>query len=216
MADISGQAATSEEEEKKRLKRRVTVVTLLVMCVLVGIILWLLVLQWYLLAGPLALFMFGVLIYLGYTSDEWFGWLGFGKYKRPDSGYRRPRTLWDWLTLLIIPIVLAAGAIGVSVYNLRVSEQQYRYDQQLAATRYANDKQLALESTFQTYLDRMTDLITNPHVHENSRLGNDLRSMATARTLTILPDLTVSRRATVLKFLHDAGLIGRQGKNPNI
>ncbi len=168
-------------------------------------------------------------------------WTGLGDYISPShpkqTEFQRGKTLWDALTLLLLPLILTGGVIYFGMrqnqdnYNLTqnqfhiaatqyvndksIAATRYANDLNLAATRYANDQQLALESTFQTYLDRMTDLITNPHVHESSPLGDDLRSMATARTLTILPDLSVSRKATVLKFLHDAGLIKRPN-DPNI
>jgi uncharacterized protein YjbI with pentapeptide repeats len=166
-------------------------------------------------------------------------WLGFrGYYKvteeyTPDEQptkttreYQPGKTLWDALTLLLLPFILTGGVIyfgmrqsqdnlNLTQNQFHVAATQYVNDKSIAATRYANDQQLALESTFQTYLDRMTDLITNPHVHESSPLGDDIRSMATARTLTILPDLSVPRKTTVMKFLHDAGLINRP-KSPNI
>ena len=161
---------------------------------------------------------------------KWPTWTGFGEYtssSHPEhTEFQRGKTLWDALTLLLLPLILTGGVIyfgmrqnqdnnNLTQNQFHVAATQYVNDKSLAATRYANDQQLALESTFQTYLDRMTDLITNPHVHESSQLGDDLRSMATARTLTILPDLSVSRKATVLKFLHDSGLIKRP-TNPNI
>ena len=32
---------------------------------------------------------------------------GFGEYIEPQQGYQRGKTLWDWLQLLIVPVVLA-------------------------------------------------------------------------------------------------------------
>lgn len=203
--------------------------TLLALGLIVGGIITLFTRQLYVWAILLTLgtvIAFAVFTYKGYTSER-FEWTGFGQYKGSEDRDHQPRMLWDWLTLLIIPIVLAAGAIGFGTFqnqeNFNLSQAQFHLaatqyvnDQNIAATQYANAQQLALENSFQTYLDRMTDLLTNPHVHEDTQLGRDIRSMATARTLTILPDLALPRKATVLKFLHDAGLISRQSTDQNI
>ena len=42
-----------------------------------------------------------------YTAPQW---TGFGPYDENASG-PRAKTLWDWMELLIIPVVLAGGAI---------------------------------------------------------------------------------------------------------
>ena len=172
--------------------------------------------------------LFVIFTYLGYASDR-FAWFGVGKFKRPDNDYRRHRTLWDWLILLIIPVVLAVGVIGFSTQqstdNFDLSATQYANNQSIAATRYANDLHIAatryaedqqlaqeqqIETNLQTYLDRMSDLLLNPNLHAKSQLGDNVRILATARTLTILQGLDATRKAVVLKFLINGGLIGRQ------
>ena len=53
------------------------------------------------------------------------------------------KALWDWLQLLIIPLVLAVGALLFNFANNRT-------EQNIAAQRYEQDKQIAALRTRQT------------------------------------------------------------------
>ncbi|GAC1645065.1 MAG: hypothetical protein NVS4B9_37120 [Ktedonobacteraceae bacterium] len=70
------------------------------------------------LVGLLALV---ILIILGYIFH--WDWIGLSPYVSPthskDTDFQRGKTLWDWLQLLIIPAVLAAGGYGLSLVFLR-------------------------------------------------------------------------------------------------
>ena len=59
----------------------------------------------YLLYGSLIIVVVA-LILAGYSAT----WTGFGDYALPNGDFVRGKTLWDWLELLIIPLVLAIGA----------------------------------------------------------------------------------------------------------
>jgi hypothetical protein len=93
-----------------------------------------------------------------------------------------------------------------------MSKQQYQNDLNIAATRYAHDQQLAQdqqqETTLQTYLDRMSDLLLNTNIRDLKR-GTDAQNLARARTLTTLRRLDGGRKGIVLRFLSYAGLINR-------
>jgi hypothetical protein len=108
------------------------------------------------------------LIIAGY----WFDWTGFNGFNTvstahisggPSAGvttrteeYQPGKTLWDWLQLLIIPLVLAVAAL---LFNLATT----RTEQEIATQRYEQDKSIALdkqrEDLLQTYLDRMSELL---------------------------------------------------------
>src|SRR5258705_13012444 len=88
-----------------------------------------------------------IVLALIYANGHWsWTWTGFNK------------TLWDWMQLLIIPVILAVGAF---VFNLAQSRTQ----QQIAAQRYHNDQDIALnkqrEDLLQTYFDRISELLLN-------------------------------------------------------
>lgn len=42
---------------------------------------------------------------------DWADWTGFGEYTGTFPVEKRGKTLWDWLDLLIAPIILALGAL---------------------------------------------------------------------------------------------------------
>ncbi len=102
------------------------------------------------------------------------------------------KTLWDWLQLLIIPVVLA---IGGYFFNLTVSR---------------NEREIALdnqrEDALQQYIDKMSELLLNKNLRE-SQPENEVRKIARVRTLTILPRLDANRKRSVLQFLYESGLL---------
>lgn len=109
-------------------------------------------------------------------------------------GYRYGITLWDWIELLIVPAVIAGGGIW---FNL----QQREREQQIA-----NDR--SQDEALQAYLDQMSQLLTDKERPlRRARPGDSLSTVARAQTLTILPRLNSERKASVLRFLHESGLI---------
>src|SRR6266568_4720274 len=47
---------------------------------------------------------------------HWLGWdwTGFTGYSPPTPQYQRGKTLWDWLQLLVIPLMLAIGGFWLN------------------------------------------------------------------------------------------------------
>jgi len=104
------------------------------------------------------------------------------------------KTLWDWMQLLFIPVVLTLGAIWYTA-------------------RQSHDLQITLdnqrETVLQTYFDKMSELL----LHENlrtSKRGDDVTNIAHARTLTVLPKLDPNRKRSIILFLVESGLISRK------
>jgi hypothetical protein len=136
-----------------------------------------------------------IIIVLGYVR-EW-DWTGLVK----DKAYTK-RTLWDWLQLLIIPAVLAGVGLW---FNRQQREQELQ-----TADRRAQDEAL------QAYLDQMSAMlmpnIDQPSLYDEPppnglRTVARVRTVARARTLTVLPRLDGDRKARVVQFLYEAGLI---------
>lgn len=102
------------------------------------------------------------------------------------------KTLWDWLQLLIIPVVLAVGGY---LFNFTTS---------------STEREIAVgnqhEELLQTYIDRMSELMLEKHLRESSK-EDEVRTLARVRTLTVLARLDRDRKKSVLQFLHEAGLI---------
>ena len=102
------------------------------------------------------------------------------------------KTLWDWMELLIIPLVLAIGA-----FFLQRSERAVERE-------IAQDRQQ--ETALQAYIDKMTELLLDKGM-ENTK-NNEVLLVAKTRTLTILRVLDGKRKIVVLQFLRDARLVG--------
>jgi hypothetical protein len=105
-------------------------------------------------------------------------------------------TLWDWLDLLIIPLVLAIGGFLFTRSENRAT--------QAAAERRAQDE------AFQTYLDQIGQMMLDKdRPLLQSKEGDEVRILARARTLTVLRRLNGDRRAQVVQFLYESGQIYR-------
>jgi flagellar basal body-associated protein FliL len=128
-----------------------------------------------------AILIVAVVVFGGY-SFEW-KWTGYPK-----------RTPWDWMDLLIVPVVLAIGGYLFTSSQNRAT--------QAAAERRAQDEAL------QAYLDVMSQLLTDEKrpLHR-AQIGDSLSSVARARTLAVLPRLDGERKARVVQFLYESGLI---------
>jgi uncharacterized protein YjbI with pentapeptide repeats len=113
------------------------------------------------------------------------------------------KTLWDWLDLLIVPVALALGAWWIN----RVSEKN---EQKRANRENEIEREIAAdrirESALQTYLDRMAELLFERNLR-NLQPNGEVRTVARARTLTVLQSLDGVRKGTVVRFLYEAGLI---------
>jgi uncharacterized protein YjbI with pentapeptide repeats len=107
-----------------------------------------------------------------------------------------------------IPISIIGLFIGVIQFNAQQhSNAQQSLQQQQHDTRQALDQQQ--QSTLETYLDRMSDLLFTDKLAE-SKQGDEVRSVARARTLAALQNLNATRKGILLQFLYQSGLI----KNP--
>src|SRR5437763_12226340 len=73
------------------------------------------------------------------------------------TGFSR-KTLWDWLQLLIVPIVLAGGGYLFGTWQHNVDQQQ------------ALDQQQA--TILQTYIDNIQDLLLNHKLLESNPTGD--------------------------------------------
>jgi hypothetical protein len=129
-----------------------------------------------------------VLLALGGVS---LGWTGFSE-----------RKLWDWLQLLsalAIPVVLAVAGFWFTA-------QQEERQRELEVQR-------AQDAALQAYLDQMSSLMTGQNSLRNSEEDSEVRTLARARTLTVLGTLDPSRKTQVMQFLVEAGLVQRTGSN---
>lgn len=107
----------------------------------------------------------------------------------------RSKTLWDWLDLLIIPLVLAIG-------EYLFTRTENRTAQAIAGKR-------AQDEALQSYIDQMSQLIIEYQLR-SSGANDDVSVSARARTLTVLDRIDSNRKASLLRFLYEAGLINKE------
>lgn len=123
--------------------------------------------------------VFVLLIWAGYQA----GWTGF-----------KVKTLWDWMQLLIIPLVLSIGAL---LYNRSMKKA----DNAHALEQYR-------EKTLATFIDRMADMILKNELQESKEWGP--MGVARARILNALRDLDGERKGHLIRFLYDSGVIANE------
>jgi Pentapeptide repeats (8 copies) len=147
----------------------------------------------------LVLAVFMVLVVGGYFWG--WTWTGFDKHIDPNKQSVPAKTLWDWITLLLVPLILLAVAKGFSTHQSEVSDTmgKQQTDLQLADER---QQEVVLEA----YLNHMSDLLLNKNL-SRSQPGSDVRTIARALTLTALQMVGKNRKGVLLQFLHEAGLI---------
>jgi uncharacterized protein YjbI with pentapeptide repeats len=154
--------------------------------------------HWLLLVLVALAVVLAVLVGLGYGL-RW-SWTGF-----TGSGVSPPKLIWDWLELLIIPIVLGAGAFWFNT-------QTRKSEQEIAQRERVNDRQIAddrvREDALQRYLDRMQELILDKGLRRSEK-DAEIRNVACARTLAVLRGLDGNRKGQVVRFLHETDLIGK-------
>jgi len=115
------------------------------------------------------------------------------------------RTGWDLLGLMIIPAVLAVGALLFNKTE-RESEQKIADQRTEADRKIAADRQR--EASLQSYLDKMTELLLDKdHPLRSNEENSEVRSVVRARTITTLRTLDGDRKGQILRFLYEANLI---------
>ena len=143
-----------------------------------------------------------IIRFLIFSLAAFLIWLGYGQAWTGFDG----KTLWDWLKLLIIPVVLSVG-----VTLLKRSEREV--EREIEDRRARTDRHIAeereLEFALQTYLDKMTELMLQWKLR-TSEAHAEAKHIGRVRTLTLLRRLDGKRKGVVLRFLSEADLISNQ------
>ena len=124
-------------------------------------------------------------------------WTGFGPYNETING-PRAKSLWDWLDLLIVPLVLSVGVWFLSSTE-KESEKLVELDRQ---------RQVMLE----LFIDQISKLILNNNL-KSKKVTSEIRVLARTYALGAFRRLDKERKAEALQFLFESQLIN---KNPVI
>jgi uncharacterized protein YjbI with pentapeptide repeats len=107
-------------------------------------------------------------------------------------GYPFDITLWDWLKLLIVPAVIAGGAVW---FNHQQRERELAIE----------DKRTQ-DAILEAYIIQMSELLVS-HKLLDSRQDDVVRTVAQGQTSAVLPRLDGPRKGNVVRFLHNTSLI---------
>jgi hypothetical protein len=124
----------------------------------------------------------GVAYYTGVFPDP--DWTGFGTPKVDAQGKELPhfKTLWDWLGLLLIPLVLAIGGYFLTRsenrYALQLQQRREEEARKIEEQRILEAREIekarTQDAALQAYLDQMTQLLLDKnceHLNQTTRYG---------------------------------------------
>ena len=121
------------------------------------------------------------------------------------------KTVWDWMQLLIVPMMLAAGAF---YFNYAQTDRQLRTEQERAANQVAADDLRAQEERLQAYLEDAARLLIDEDLLGSAE-DDESRFLARARTLAVLREAGDDQKQVIVSFLAESGLAGsRNGADP--
>jgi hypothetical protein len=141
----------------------------------------------------------------------------------PWTGFEK-KTLWDWMGLIMVPAVIAVGG---ALYKSREEKFARALEDRCREEERALQLDRFQEEALQDYFGRITELMlreglskadtepskTDPQPSERTSHAV-VRSIARARTLTVLQGLDGPRKGALLKFLYESGLITKDPKDP--
>lgn len=115
-----------------------------------------------------------------------------------DTGFE-PKTLWDWMELLLVPLVLAIGGWWLNKSQQeseRKQAEKNRQEERLVA------RERREQETLEAYFDRMTQLMLEGQLREKAGVeeGSEVKTIARARTLAVLKNLGPERKGKVIEF----------------
>jgi hypothetical protein len=133
--------------------------------------------------------------------------------RRRRSGRRgfRGTTVWDWLPIVgvfLIPVVIALGTWAITWQQGKLEQRRVLEERYLAGER-------ARDEALQTYLSEMSSLLLEEDLRASER-GSEVRTLARARTLTVLEMLDPERRAEAMQFLDEANLVHTTPSKPKV
>ena len=154
----------------------------------------------------------GILIYVGYGLQ----WTGFGP-TRTNENVQPSKTLWEWLGLLVVPMILAAGGFLINrmqkQHEDQIQQQRKDHEDQIERAQREREEavtiQRAQDEALRDYLDQMSDLMVDREMR-NKPEAPDLRRLAQARTLAILLGLDRDRKRLPLKLIYELSLIMKE------
>lgn len=121
-------------------------------------------------------------------------WTGFGPYNETVDG-PHAKTLWDWLDLLIVPLVLSIGVWFLSSTE-KESEKLVELDRQR-------------QNILDLFISQVSKLILENHL-KSENVIKEIRAIARTYSLGAFRRLDGGRKAEALQFLLESKLINHE------
>src|SRR5260370_1100391 len=133
------------------------------------------------------------------------------------------KTLWDWVRVLYIHVLLAVEGCWFNQNERKAGESRADNERKAVELRADNERKVAekrdktareiaednqREVALQAYLDKISELLLEKHLRDSDE-GDEVRKIARVRTLTVFPRLDPHRKRSVLQFLQESGLIDK-------
>jgi hypothetical protein len=133
------------------------------------------------------------------------------------------KPLWDWMDLLIVPVVLALVTVAFTLVQegrqTRIEQQRadsaLKAEEQRADSERKIEEQRAQDAALQAYLDQMSALMLEEDLR-NSEEASGVRTLARARTATVIQRLDANGNQNVIRFLDEAGLAKGGQSSPGL
>jgi uncharacterized protein YjbI with pentapeptide repeats len=183
-SEIESSLAAEPEESSKLRKASVWIAGIATLALLVGVV--------------------GVVIYCSVARPVW-------------SGFAR-KTLWAYLDVFLVPVIVAVatGWLTWEQHRRQRKDEAERHAQEARAEEAQMKRELEVEEqraqdqALEAYLDEISQLLTDEkRPLSRARPGDNLSTVARARTLTVLTRLDAGRKGSVLQFLYESGLVTR-------
>jgi hypothetical protein len=149
--------------------------------------------------GLLSVLLFSLSIFLVIIISNWisnFKWSGFQK-----------KSFWDWLQLLIVPLMLAFGAFYLN-YASETRDKQIAEEgkqQELLKDYFSKMQTLIIEA------NKLSKSQWEPLEHfANEKLPGQFQPIAQALTLAVLDELDGLRKGKVITYLAESGFITKE------
>jgi len=174
---------------------------IILIVVVSGVLAVLAALAWPIIENPsrlaaVNLSRFWVAIIVAYTFSL-IGLLVYGVAKK---------TLWEFLDLLIVPLVLAVIGVGFTAQQEARQQQQTERALALQEKGAQLQEEEAQNAALQAYLDQMSRLMLEKDLLESEE-GDTVFTLAQARTITVLSQLNEEPGKAVSNFLIGSGLL---------
>jgi Pentapeptide repeats (8 copies) len=113
------------------------------------------------------------------------------------------KTVWDWLQLLIVPLILVVGGY---LLNSQQTTRQLATEESRAENQLEAEEERAQQEALQQYNNEMRSLIFEEGLLD-SQEGDPVRELARARTLGVLDNLDPDRKRIIVLFLRETSLL---------